>query len=139
MVACVINVTMNTTFIAPINVTTSVVGSTEIFVSWVIPQSIIDQGVARYQVAVTSFCSTEGVLPTQLYTITPQEEPALNISGLGNIHVTFCQICKPIYKPNVYIIDPLAPYQVRMTVEICLSVVEVYNSIVQTQGCKLHT
>lgn len=61
------------------------VGSTEIFVSWVTPVSIIDQGVARYQVAVTSFCSTEGVLPTQLYTITPQEEPALNISGLGNM------------------------------------------------------
>ena len=31
-------------------------------------------------------------------------------------------------------VDPLAPYQVRMTVEICLRVTEVYNTIVQTEG-----
>ena len=80
--------------IGPIDVTTSVVGSTEILVSWVTPQSIIDQGVTRYQVAVTSFCSVEGVLPTQLYTITPQEAPSLNISDLGKC---LCQICKSVY------------------------------------------
>ena len=82
--------------IGPIDVTTSVVGSTEILVSWVTPQSIIDQGVTRYQVAVTSFCSVEGVLPTQLYTITPQEEPSLNISNLGKTLI-LCQMCKSVY------------------------------------------
>lgn len=70
-------------FLAPIDVTTSVVSSTEITVSWVTPQSITDQGVTQYQVAVTSLCSAQGVLPTQLFTITTLEEPSLNISGLG--------------------------------------------------------
>lgn len=113
------------------------VGSTEISVSWVTPQSIIDQGVTRYQVAVTSFCSVEGVLPTQLYTITPQEEPSLNISDLGK-HLIYVRCANQLMCCRCTHIDPLAPYQVRMTVEICLSVVEVYNSIVQTQGRKLH-
>lgn len=39
-----------------------------------------------------------------------------------------CTLC------NNYNADPLAPYQVRMTAAICLSVVEVYNSVVQTEG-----
>ena len=69
--------------LAPIDVTTSVISSTEITVSWVTPQSVIDQGLTQYQVAVTSRCSAQGVLPTQVFTITPVEEPSLNISGLG--------------------------------------------------------
>lgn len=74
--------------VAPISVTTTVVNSTEITVSWVTPQSIIDQGVTQYQVAITSVCSAQGILPTQLFTISPIEEPVLNISGLGKWHHT---------------------------------------------------
>ena len=69
--------------LAPIDVTTSVISSTEIMVSWLIPQSVIDQGVTQYQVAVTSRCSAQNVLPTQVFTISPIEEPSLIISGLG--------------------------------------------------------
>lgn len=87
--------------IAPIDVTTSVVGSTEISISWVTPQSIIDQGVTQYQVAVTSFCTANGVLPTQLFTVTPLEEPSLNISGLGKTF-NLCQMCKPVYVLMAY-------------------------------------
>ena len=69
--------------LAPIDVTTSVTSSTEIMVSWLTPQSVIDQGVTQYQVAVTSRCSAQNVMPTQVFTIGPMEEPYLNISGLG--------------------------------------------------------
>ena len=81
-------------FVDSVDVTVNVVSSAEIFVSWVTPQSITDQAVSLYQVAVTSVCSTQGVFPTQLFTISPQEASSLNVSGLGKLYLQIYQeIC----------------------------------------------
>ena len=69
----------------PIVVSTMVVNSNQILVSWTTPQLVTDQGVSQYQIVVTRVCST-GVATTRQFTATPSDPSSVTISSLGKPH-----------------------------------------------------
>ena len=64
---------------------TTVIDSNQISVSWMTPQSIIDQGVSQYQIVVTPLCSAQGMTGTQRFTTTPPAPSSITISTLGKL------------------------------------------------------
>ena len=77
----------NSLFADSVVVNTAVVNSSQIRLSWITPQSLIDQGLSQYQITVTSQCSTGEVSAPQRFTVTPSDPSSLTISGLGKISI----------------------------------------------------
>ena len=73
-------------------VESTVVNSNQISVTWVTPQSIIDQGVSLYQIMITPLCLNGG--DTRTFTATPSDPSSITLSGLGKwrlyIPILFC-------------------------------------------------
>ena len=61
----------------------TIVNSNQISVTWMTPQSIIDQGVSRYQIMITPLCLSGGT--AQTFTATPSDPSSITLSGLGKL------------------------------------------------------
>ena len=68
------------------------INSNQISVSWVTPQSIIDQGVSQYHIVVTPLCSAASTVTTQGFTATPSDPSSIAISTLGNLNTNIMYI-----------------------------------------------
>ena len=144
-------------------VESTVVNSNQISVTWVTPQSIIDQGVSLYQIMITPLCLNGG--DTRTFTATPSDPSSITLSGLGKwrlyIATLFCFRVVDVRSFNVVgfmllhsnvkvepslhyliiciwpLLDALSLYRLRVIAVICQFNVEVYNQTVQTAGGKL--
>ena len=68
-------------------VDTNVLNSNQMLVSWMTPQSLIDQGVSLYVIAVTPLCSSGSVAVTQMFTATPSDSSSMTISDLSKFNI----------------------------------------------------
>lgn len=112
------------------------INSNQISVSWVTPQSIINQGVSQYHIAVTPLCSAAAMVTTQRFTATPSDPSSITISTLGNLILTMNIIIDISVIYNYILLDALMLYQVQVSVTVCMYTVDVYNQTVQTPGGK---
>ena len=64
-------------------VESTIVNSNQISVTWVTPQSVIDQGVSLYQIMITPLCLNGG--DTRTFTATPSDPSSITLSGLGKL------------------------------------------------------
>ena len=75
-------------------VESTIVNSNQISVTWMTPQSIIDQGVSLYQIMITPVCLNGGA--TQTFTATPSDPSSITLSGLGKLkilHTLYSNFC----------------------------------------------
>ena len=68
----------------PINVNApDVVNENTLRITWMTPQSVINQGVAEYTIAVTSSCLTgDAVTPPQQFVVSPLQTPIVTVQNL---------------------------------------------------------
>ena len=56
-------------------------------ISWTTPQSLVDQGVSLYEIAVTPLCSSGGVAVSRTFTATQSDPSSMTITDLGKLTV----------------------------------------------------
>ena len=76
-------------------VESTIVNSNQISVTWMTPQSVIDQGVSLYQIMITPLCLNGGA--TRTFTATPSDPSSITLSGLGKLKILLLYYYVPLF------------------------------------------